>query len=134
MALYDWDNVLYGVGINRFDDDHKKLLGFINKLHEAMLSGKGKDVLDGIYQELMDYTKYHFSAEEQQMIQANYPHYAEHKAMHSSLITKLSELQEKLKSDNRKISIETFGFLKDWLFGHIQVQDKKYAPFLKNLE
>lgn len=131
MALYDWNNTLYGVGITRFDDDHKKLLGFINKLHEAMLDGKGKDVLDGIYQELIDYTRYHFSAEEKQMLEANYPQYAEHKAMHVHLINQLAELQEKLKNGDRKISIETFGFLKDWLFGHIQVQDKKYAPFLK---
>lgn len=131
MALYDWDNTLYGVGITRFDDDHKKLLGFINKLHEAMLDGKGKDVLDGIYQELIDYTRYHFSAEEQQMLEANYPQYAEHKAMHANLMIQFADLQEKLKSGDRKISIETFGFLKDWLFGHIQVQDKKYAPFLK---
>ncbi len=131
MAFIEWNNVQYSVKVEQFDNDHKKLMGFINELHEAMLQGRGKDKLNHILSELLDYTHYHFDAEEKQLAEAGYPELEEHKQLHQELIGQLEELITDFTDGKREISVKTFRFLKEWLFDHIQVADKKYSPWLK---
>ncbi len=131
MALIEWNDTQYSVKVEQFDNDHRKLMGFINELHEAMMEGKGKDKLNHILSELLDYTHYHFEAEESQLAEAGYPELEEHKQMHQALIGQLKELITEFTGGKREISVKTFMFLKEWLFGHIQFADKKYTPWLK---
>ena len=131
MTLIEWNDNLYSVNIEKFDEDHKKLLQFINDLHQAMLQGQGKEKLSVILDELLDYTRYHFSAEEAEMQKANYPELENHKKLHKELTDQLHQLIEDYKAGKKEVSIDTFRFLKEWLFNHIQVVDKKYEPWLK---
>jgi hemerythrin len=131
MQLIEWDDSLYSVSIDEFDNHHKKLVGFINKLHQAMLNGQGKKVLQDILNELQEYTNYHFAAEEKQMQECNYPEYPEHKTQHEDLTQQLSDIIQNYHWGKREISIDTLKFLKEWLFRHIQVSDKKYTPYMK---
>ncbi|HAX91772.1 MAG TPA: hemerythrin, partial [Rhodospirillaceae bacterium] len=52
------------VGVDILDDDHKRIMVLINKLHEAMLEGKGKKLLGEIFDGLIAYIKLHFDSEE----------------------------------------------------------------------
>lgn len=131
MALIEWSDTYYSVKVEQFDNDHKKLVGFINELHDAMMQGKGREKLNHILSELLDYTQYHFDAEEAQMEQAGYPELEAHKELHQSLIAQLKELITDFTDGNREISVKTFRFLKEWLLNHIQVADQKYTPWLK---
>jgi hemerythrin len=131
MALFNWNETLYSVEIESFDNDHKKLIDLINNLHEAMSQGKGKIVLGKILIELREYTKYHFKAEELAMAKYGYLEFFDHKQQHKELIIQLEELIEKHKSDSKEITIETFNFLKNWLTNHIKVTDKRYTAFFK---
>jgi len=130
MSLVEWNNALYSVKIEEFDNDHKKLLQFINDLHSAMLKGKGKETLSQIFEELKTYTLYHFAAEEKQMEQAGFPELEAHRQQHLLLIDQLNNLMSDYNSGKREVSIDTFRLLKEWLFNHIQVVDKKYTPWL----
>jgi hypothetical protein len=47
MALYDW-NESYSVGVKTMDDQHKKLIGMINQLHDAMKEGKGSSEIGSV--------------------------------------------------------------------------------------
>jgi hemerythrin len=134
MALIEWSNALYSVKIDSFDNDHKKLLQYINDLHSAMLKGQGKDALSKILNDLSEYTHYHFKAEEKQMLESGYPDYEEHKRLHNELTVQLTDLMQDYKLGKREVSIETFKFLKEWLFNHIQVADKKYTPWLLKIK
>jgi hemerythrin-like metal-binding protein len=130
MTLIEWNNALYSVKIEAIDKDHQKLLQFINDLHQAMLTGQGKETLSKILKELQAYTKYHFEAEETLMAKAGYPELEEHKLLHRDLEKQLAELIKDYGYGKREVTIETFRFLKEWLFQHIQVVDKKYVPWL----
>ncbi len=132
MAIVEWSDSLYSVKHDEFDQHHKKLLDFINELHDSMMSGKGKETLEKILVELREYTKYHFQAEEQKLKQMNYPDFLNHQREHKSLIDKLNDLIEDYHNNRMEVSIETSKFLKEWLFGHIQGSDKKYVSFLKS--
>ncbi len=131
MELIEWDNTLYSVQIEEFDNHHKKIVNLINKLHKAMLKGEGKQVLGAIFLELKNYTQYHFNAEEQKMIGANYPDFAKHKNEHKELLLQLSKHIQDYEWNKREVTIDTLRFLKEWLFNHIQISDKKYSSFLK---
>ena len=63
MPLIAWDQG-FSVGVGSIDEQHKKLIGLLNDLHDAMRFGKGRDVLGKVLAELIDYTAYHFRTEE----------------------------------------------------------------------
>lgn len=72
MSLFAW-NEKYSVNIQEIDDQHKRLIGLVSQLHGAMQQGKGKEVMDKILKELIQYTRTHFAAEERIMKVNGYP-------------------------------------------------------------
>ena len=129
MALINWSDDL-SVKISGIDNQHKKLVELINDLHNAMKEGKGKEKLGAILNELINYTKYHFSAEEELMKQKNYPGYQQHKSEHDAFTKKVLEFNDQFVSGSLFMSNEVLVFLKDWLIEHIKGTDKKYSPYL----
>lgn len=130
MALFVWDDKTFSTGFKAQDDQHKKLVGILNELHEAMSAGKAKEALGRVLTELVEYTKYHFTWEEKHMKEYAYAAYASHKAEHDALANKALALQQKFQSGETGLSLETSEFLKAWLAHHIQEVDKKLGAFL----
>jgi hemerythrin len=124
-----WNNE-YSVHIELVDDQHKKLIGLINGLHDAMKVGKGKEALGKTLSELVDYTAYHFKEEEELFKAYAYPDYLSHKKEHDALTKQAVDLKERFTRGDLFLSNETVLFLKDWLNGHILGSDKKYGPYL----
>jgi len=129
MALITWQDS-YSVKVRKFDDEHKKLIALINQLHDAMLVGKGGQVIGTVLQSLIDYTASHFAAEESMLKLHAYPDYERHKKEHNLLVQQVLDVQKNIKSGKVPLSQEIMKFLKDWLQNHIQVEDKKYGTFL----
>jgi hemerythrin len=48
MPLFAWDESL-SVGYEPIDEQHKRLIALINKLHDAMIEGKGQEVLGELW-------------------------------------------------------------------------------------
>ncbi len=126
--LIHW-SLSYSVDVAAMDAEHQRLIDIINSLYGAMREGRGTDSLAGILDELVSYTRTHFSHEEQLMQQAGYPDYDAQKAAHETLVARLMEIREKFVSGTA-LSQEVMTFLKGWLIGHIQGMDKKYGPHL----
>ncbi|MFQ5735389.1 MAG: bacteriohemerythrin [Thermodesulfobacteriota bacterium] len=125
MAFMEWSDEL-SVGVDTFDGHHKRLIELINKLHEAMRAGKGKDVVSGVLKSLRDYTQYHFSQEEKKMIALNFSGYLEHKGQHDNFVGKVDDCIAQYESGSTTITLKLMNFLMDWLRGHIMGTDKKY--------
>jgi hemerythrin len=121
----------FSVGHPGIDAQHKKLVSLLNELCVAMGSGRSSSVLGTILEQLVNYTKEHFRAEEVIMKEAAFPGFAAHKLEHDALAGKILKLQSELRAGTVGISIELLDFLKDWLTHHILESDKKYAPFVK---
>lgn len=129
MALLDW-NDNYSVKVKEIDNQHKKLVELINTLHDGMKSGKGKEVLGKILDELANYTVYHFGYEEKLFEKHGYPESIIHKRQHSDLVSQVQKFIESYKNGNGVLTIELMNFLRDWLTQHIAGSDKKYTVFL----
>ncbi|MFA4824920.1 MAG: bacteriohemerythrin [Methanoregula sp.] len=126
----EWTDEL-SVNVKEIDDQHKKLIALINKLHDAMRAGQGKHVLEETLQELAAYTVYHFQTEEKYMQQFKYPGYLKHKAEHTAFVKKVTDFQKDFASNRLGVTIELMNFLKDWVNKHIRETDKQYSDLFK---
>jgi hemerythrin len=129
MASFTW-NDSYSVNVKIIDEQHKKLFALVNQLHAAMSAGKGKEMIDTVLNEMVDYTRTHFTTEEKLLEKYHYPKLAEQKQEHALFVQKVSEMQQKMQSGSLSLSIEAITFLKDWLNHHISGSDKEYSKFL----
>ncbi len=131
MAFFVWKEE-YSVGIRKFDEQHKRIVGFLNELYEAMKGGKGKEALGEVLNGLVEYTRSHFLAEESLMRLYNYPGLDEHRAKHEKMAKHVAALVGKYESGELTSPIQITNFLKDWLGKHIMQTDNAYGPFLKS--
>jgi hemerythrin-like metal-binding protein len=129
MAFLNWTPDL-SVGIDRIDQQHKKIVALLNELYEAMQAGQGREALGKVLNDLLLYTKTHFAAEEQAMAAHGYPDYEEHRRRHEKMALKVKELHAQFRDGSLTSPIQITNFLKDWLAKHIRETDKKYGPFL----
>ncbi len=127
MPLMNWTNDL-SVGVPSIDDEHKKLVGMLNELYDAMHAGHAKDVLSKILDDMIAYTAAHFKHEEELFKRTGYPHAAAHKAEHDALTKQVLAVREKYaQARTTQLSMEVMTFLKSWLNGHIRESDMDYA-------
>lgn len=103
----------------------------INRLHESFTEGDTDDVVKDVLEDLVEYTKEHFSAEQNMMEEAGYPALEPHKKFHKHLVEKLESISEDVKSGKMMVGLKVMDFLKSWLTDHIMEKDKAYAPHLK---
>ena len=130
MPLMAWTEKL-SVGVGVLDDDHKKLVGMVNALYDAMQAGHGRESLGPILNSLVQYTKAHFAREEKFFAQTGYPASAAHKQEHDALTKQVLEVQKKYNDGaTATLSLDVMHFLKNWLVNHIQGSDQKYRPHL----
>jgi hemerythrin-like metal-binding protein len=135
MELFvEWEDK-YSVGIEKIDNQHKKLIEIINRLYYSR-GNRPHTVLGKTIQELIEYTKTHFTDEERLMRENGYPDYQAHKKRHEAFIeevkkfnTEYQKVDDDLLEDYSLITDVLF-FLKTWLCDHILVVDKEYCPFL----
>jgi len=128
MAFINWDGSL-SVNVGEIDQQHKKLVGMINELDDAMRQGKGKDVLGKIINDLNAYTATHFKTEEDYFGRFAYPETVSHKKEHVYFVQKTSEIKNGFANGKLALSIDVMDFLGKWLKDHIMGTDKKYSKF-----
>ena len=129
MGFIKWNN-RYSVKIAEVDEQHKKLISLINEMYDAMVVGKGRDVVGPVLTELVEYTQYHFDTEERLFREYAYPELEKHKKIHDELTDKAKKLKESFDQGNKMITIDVMLFLSDWLNIHILEEDQKYSDFL----
>lgn len=133
MAFVDWKPE-YSVGNVEIDQQHRKLVDIINHLHDSMKMGGKPEDLMRIMDDLVNYTRYHFSHEEKLMQRAGYPDLSNHQRVHRAMVEQVERLRKEAGSSRTGFSIKLMGFLKNWLTDHIMGTDQKYAPVLKGIK
>lgn len=120
----------YSVKVTAMDSQHKKLFDLVNQLSLAMDSGRGKDVVGEVLLRLIDYTGYHFSAEEKLMERHKFAGLPTHRGEHRYLSERVQAFKKEFDAGNTNITPELLTFLQKWLTNHIQVVDQKYSGFM----
>ena len=131
MPFMDWSENL-SVNIKEIDEQHKKLLAMINELHEAMKSGRGKEVTEKTLGGLIQYVGTHFATEERMFEKYGYPGLLAHKGEHTKLTKQATDIFQQFQQGKPVVNVELMNFLKSWLQDHILGTDKKYTSFLNS--
>lgn len=132
MSKLKWDPS-FSVGIEKYDNQHKAIIDYINKLHDSLHVKDNRDTVSEILTNMTDYTVSHFLDEEVELYKHNYPGYNAHKELHDKLVAEVRSFQVSFrvgKVSSRKISIEIIAVLTEWLVNHILKVDKQYTDFL----
>ena len=82
----------YSVGIDSIDQQHKKLLSLINQLQTAVDYSTGEQFEREALDELVEYTKTHFTYEEGMMRDNDYPDFEAHKRQHEKMFNTVREV------------------------------------------
>jgi hemerythrin-like metal-binding protein len=95
-----------------------------------MMKGQAQSLTGPLLKKLAEYTRNHFSAEEEAMASAQYPGIANHKVLHRNLVKKVEEYIDRHDKGELTLNLHLLNFLRDWLVDHIQKVDKEYGPWL----
>jgi len=131
MQYIPWENA-YALDLPEIDAQHKELLVVMNTLWECVVRSAPQEELNAVLDQLKDYTRSHFVAEETLMRIQEYPKVEDHLAQHQEFIDQLTSARDKIAANPAK-ALELLSFLKDWLVMHIDRSDRHYAEyFAKN--
>lgn len=125
-------NESFSVGIETFDNHHKKLISILNTLIENSNESEAKkDIIYKTIGELIEYTKYHFSAEEEELTRHGYPDLDIQKEEHKDFEATINVFHASFEHDIVPPTADILEFLQNWLKNHIKKSDKNYSTFLK---
>lgn len=124
------------VGVELIDNEHKKLFEMADQLFEAGKNLKAKEFIAELLGFLDDYTKKHFSDEENYMLKIGYPEYPLQKKMHDEFILQLGQLKKEYQESggNVVLIINANQMILNWLINHISILDKKIGEYAKKLK
>ncbi len=133
MPLFFWKKS-YEINVPEIDMQHRRLVGLINELSDAMIVKQGHKSIQRVLTGLVDYIQVHFSTEEEAMQRINYPSLYEHRQEHLNLTSQVLDIEERYNFDNDLDSQEALNFLCDWLKTHIIVSDKDFGNFIRRVK
>ncbi len=132
MAVFQWNEKL-SVGVQKFDDQHKRLVQMVNELQEAMLASKGREASKKVLDQLVQYTVTHFKDEESAMAAAKFPGLAQHKIEHEKLCNQVLDYKKRVDGGDLSVTVELLKFLRGWLVDHITKTDMAYGVHLNGV-
>ena len=115
------------VGVQEIDDQHRQLVQMVNRINQSIVKKFEARLIEGAFQELLDFTRLHFATEQRLMLQHGYAESTSHLHEHMQLLHKLGDLATQTDQGNDLLILQT---IKDWLMGHIQHADKPLGAFL----
>ena len=119
----------YNTGIDVIDDQHKRILDYINEIveiNDGTDRARVKQILDNI----IDYTQSHFTFEESLQEEAGYNYRVPHKRVHDLFIKKIESYRDRFEM-GQSIEGELHEVLSKWLINHIQRDDADYVGAVK---
>jgi hemerythrin-like metal-binding protein len=121
----------YAVGVAEIDLEHQSLFLLAERLNAATRSGTNEEVLEGILNELVEYTWYHFAHEEELMDRISYPYRLDHRRQHEELRRTLLAMKERRARGEPKIPTELAQLLVDWLKLHTTTSDRRIGSYMR---
>ena len=126
MPLFTWYDK-YSINNEELDNHHKMLFDIFNKMYDTCLKIESINCLEPIIDELISYSKYHFSAEEKYMEEKGYKDIENHKQMHKEFSQKAIQMKQCDKMEDLEIKKELAVFLGNWLIQHVIKEDRKIS-------
>jgi hemerythrin len=118
--------------VDLIDEQHKMLIEKLKDLSDDLRIGHEQDRILKTLGFMIEYTDFHFTAEEKVMADNDYPGLEMHKQQHAEFKTTLANILLDLREDGptNELAESINVFLLNWLFNHIKGMDLKLGNFL----
>jgi len=133
IDIFPW-NEHFNTGIKIIDEQHRNLVDIINRLAKHVSLGSGSLELKSIFDELVEYTVYHFQTEEAiwHKYLPNDTLDRDHKVIHQQFVTKVLEF--KAEQESNRLTKDILLYLAKWLASHILETDRYLAYIVLAVE
>jgi hemerythrin-like metal-binding protein len=131
VKMLEWHEK-YETGLPLIDEQHRSLFAAINDLHDAMISGQGKEKVQQTLAFLIRYTETHFRDEERIMALQKFPGLSLHKVEHEKLLKTAHHLEKKMATKLFHLPVEMASFLADWIQHHINEADLGFIKYMQS--
>jgi hemerythrin len=126
----------YATGIESIDTQHKELVSLTNELYRACLAGQ--EASGNAFREAMsrmvEYVRFHFTAEQKLLEGIGYPRYSDHKKKHEDLVRDILTAAQDFNKGKKFVANNFVRTLKEWVFGHIGIEDMIYAAYVLEMK
>ena len=93
----------YNTGIDVIDDQHKRILDYINEI-DSIDANTDRDRVKQILENIIDYTQSHFTFEESLQEEAGYKYRVPHKRVHDLFIKKIESYRDRFEMGRLKVN------------------------------
>ncbi|MBV7274601.1 bacteriohemerythrin [Clostridium thailandense] len=135
--MFQWKKE-YETGIAIIDEQHQELFKIANEAYNLLKNNLIIDKYDKvliIFDKLLDYCKYHFSAEEKYLLDIGYKKFLSHKVQHEEFIKDLKNANlKKIDTNQDEYIMEILEFFVRWISGHILATDMDYVKYERTLK
>ncbi len=121
----------FSVGVEKLDEQHKILIGMINKLISDPQATTRSETVSQVLGEMTDYALGHFAFEESLMAEHGYPQKKEHLKEHAAFKETTGKFGAATAIDVHGIPEMLLEHLSGWLTHHILEVDMAYKPFFE---
>ena len=115
------------VDIPEIDAQHQSLFAIINDLREMETEGAEPEMILAIIGRLIDYSRVHFRAEENILMDCDYPLIGQHSNAHLGYIKKMDLFIQDFSENRPELPGEILKFLTQWWTEHVTRVDMDYA-------
>jgi len=119
----------YSVGVEKIDEQHKKLIAMINRLIARPEVTTRSETISYLLTDMTRYAQEHFATEEALLRKYNYPLLEEHIAQHREFRKKTVDFCTATMLGASKVPETLLDYLHDWLLEHLLNSDIAYKSF-----
>ncbi len=127
-------NKKYALGIAAIDAQHKQLFRLSDDLDMALQNGIRSENLNALLIRLKQYATRHFTLEEKQMADLNYPGLAEQQETHKEFVHRFSRLHQQFAASGLSAKLTNLlqQELSTWIRDHVTGMDQQFGKFYKS--
>lgn len=127
MAIIEWKDSHFRLGIDTMDDTHIEFVELVNAIDMA----EGEEFIR-LFDELIDHTREHFDRENELMIESGFPALTEHQSEHARVLGELEKFGQRVHKGLIAFGRNYLrGSLAQWFPLHAATMDSALAAHLK---
>jgi hemerythrin-like metal-binding protein len=124
MAPLEWKDS-YSVGVPAVDHEHRELIALVNRLHEALGSGRPAADIEVVFGDLFRAISSHFALEERFMREHGYDQLRQHKTDHERLLDELRDIMDDFREGGEDPLGRMAAGVDAWFSNHFRTHDAR---------
>ena len=128
-SVTDW-NDRYAIGIPEVDSRYQYLFFLFNTNSDGFIDYASANDLHTIFDQLVDYARYQFFAEERWMQHHLFPRLKSHENEHGGILTRASDIYQEFSHGIWPLSLEILEVMHLWIKAHILSSNEEIDDFV----